>query len=409
MSRFEVHTLDNGLRICLEKLNHVPSAASGFLVQTGARDETEPEQGLSHFLEHMCFKGTANATWEEINQNFDRLGSNYNAFTSEEHTMYYGWVPAENLAAQTAILADMMRSSFPEEEFVTEKKVILEEIAMYRDNLARSMFDLATSELFRGSPLAHSVLGTEDTIQPMTRNQMVDYHRRRYGADNIIFTATGNLDADAIVDQLRQLTSDWKPTAGGRKQPAPVMNTGIAKKQIAKFKQQALMLCFPTAPGREDDARVHVLCNILSGENSRIFWEIIQQGICPHAGAFYLDYSDAGVFVLYALCEPDRADPALAALRQQAKTIGEGLPSDFEVERVKNAARTALANAGDSPMSRLLQLADDIDAFGQPLTLDEHLAKIEAVSPRDISALLEQYPISGEGMLVSVGPADWPT
>lgn len=409
MTAFVRRQFGNGLEACLEPLDHVPSAACGFMVKTGSRDEAPEEEGVSHFLEHMCFKGTASSTWEQINQRFDRMGSRYNAFTSQEKTMYYGWVPADQLLSQMELLAEMMQSVFPQAEFDTEKKVILEEIAMYRDSLHSCMFDLASKELFAGTPLELSVLGTEKTIEPLTREMMVDYHRRRYGPENMVFVASGRLDVERVLEKLEQLTAGWPRGAGGRVQETPKMRYGVAKQQSDKFKQQALMLCFPGPPGSANDARVLTLARVLAGDNSRIYWDVIQKGVCADAGAFYMAYADAGVFVLYAVCEPERADVALAALREQAQKISEADPKVNEVERVRNGMRTSTARDGDAPMRRLLQLAGDIDLLGRPLTLAEHLAQIEALTVSDISAGLREYPITGEGMLVSVGPADWPS
>ncbi|MBK6846158.1 MAG: insulinase family protein [Proteobacteria bacterium] len=408
MSTFVTYTLSNGLRLCLEPLDHVPSAACGFLVRTGSRDEQPAEQGVSHFLEHMCFKGTAQTDCVAINQRFDRLGSKHNAFTSQEKTMYYGWVPAENLVPQLELLAEMMRSTLPQAEFETEKQVILEEIAMYRDSLQSCMFELASQELFGGTPLAHSVLGSPETIGPLTRAQMADYHARRYGPENLLFVASGRFEPEALRDRVEACCGDWPRAAGGRVQGTPQLRNGVAKQRHEKFKQQALMLCFPAPPAVDDDARVPVLARILGGENSRIYWNVIQHGVCANAGAFYMSYSDIGVFVLYAVCEPERAPAALQALRAEAAQMQRlGAQSD-EVQRVANTMRTNAARDGDAPMRRLMQLANDIDVLGEPRTLEQQLARIEAVTAADLRALLASHPINGEGMLVSVGPADWP-
>lgn len=408
MSTFVTHTLGNGLRLCLEPLDHVPSAACGFLVQSGSRDEQPAEQGVSHFLEHMCFKGTERTSCAEINQRFDRLGSKYNAFTSQEKTMYYGWVPAEQLVPQLELLAEMMRSTLPPAEFETEKQVILEEIAMYRDSLQSCMFELASQELFAGTALAHSVLGTPETIGPLTRAQMVDYHARRYGPENLLFVASGRFDPAALRDRVEACCGAWPRASGGRVQPSPQLRCGVARQRHDKFKQQALMLCFAAPPAAVDDARVPVLARILGGENSRIYWNVIQRGVCANAGAFYMSYSDVGVFVLYALCEPERAPAALEALRAEAEQVQRRGVEREEVQRVANTMRTHAARDGDAPMRRLMQLANDIDVLGEPRTLEQQLARIEAVHAEDLRALLETYPINGEGMLVSVGPADWP-
>lgn len=407
-NHFIQRQLANGLSICLEPLPHVPSAACGFLVRTGARDEAPQEEGVSHFLEHICFKGTAKRTWQDITETFDRLGSTYNAFTCEEKTFYYGWVPAENLLPQIELLADMMRSVIPPAEFDTEKKVILEEIAQYRDSLEACMIDLARRHLYGSAPLSRSVLGTEATIEPLTREQMLAYHARRYGPENMIFIAAGKLDPGPVIAHLEALTADWPSGQGGR-QPQPMrIKTGLAKQKNDKFTQQAIMLCYPAPAGNVYDPRIGVLNGILSGENSRFYWEIIQKGLCPRAGMYHLDFSDTGVLVLAALCVPEKADAVYAALREQADKIAREGPVAFEVERVKNQTRTGIARDGDAPSHRLHQLVDDLDLLGHPLSLEEHLARIAAVQVPDVRAFLEEYPLTGDGFLVSVGPHDWP-
>ena len=140
-NQYTLHTLSNGLQIVIERMPDVKSAAAGFLVRTGARDETRELAGVSHFLEHMMFKGTSKRTWRDITVDFDLMGSTYNAFTSEDRTVYYGWVRKADIARQMELLADMIRSVIPEDEFTTEKNVILEEIAMAKDNLEHVTFD----------------------------------------------------------------------------------------------------------------------------------------------------------------------------------------------------------------------------------------------------------------------------
>jgi predicted Zn-dependent peptidase len=157
---FVEHTLENGLRLVIEPMPHVQSAAGGFLVRTGARDETPELAGVSHFLEHMCFKGTAKRDWRQITVDFDNLGSTYNAYTSKEQTVYFGWVRVCDLEKQIELLADMMQSIVPPEEFEMEKKVILEEIAMSEDSIERRVVDLIHEQRYAGHSLRWPVLGT---------------------------------------------------------------------------------------------------------------------------------------------------------------------------------------------------------------------------------------------------------
>ena len=166
---FVEHTLANGLQLFLEPMEEVKSVACGYLARTGSRDEPSQLAGVSHFLEHMCFKGTPQRDWRQITADFDRLGSIYNAFTWKDKTAYYGWVPAGELGPQLELLTDMMRATLPGDEFDTEKQVVLEELAQSGDDLQHLMVDLLFEKLFSGSPLSWPVLGYERTVGGMTR------------------------------------------------------------------------------------------------------------------------------------------------------------------------------------------------------------------------------------------------
>jgi len=383
----------------------MPSAACGFMVRTGSRDEQPKIEGVSHFLEHMCFKGTPSRDWVAVNKDFDLMGSRYNAFTSNEKTMYYGWVPKAAIHDQTQLLADMMQSTLPEDEFNTEKNVILEEIAMYEDNLGSCMFDLARKSLFAGSPLALSVLGTKETISPLTHISMQSYFQARYVPNNMVFAASGNFDPDRLIESVTDATKHWTKQPLAERHPAKTTELSGHKRQtLAKFAQQAVMLCFPAPAGKDDDIRVNVLSDVLSGENSRMYWDIIQTGLCMQAGSFHLDYSDTGVFVLYAICSPDKEQEVITALRAQAAKIYDTPVTGEELTRVRNYLKMSIAKAGDSPMKRLLQLVDDVDLFDKARSLQATLDKVSAVNGTDISAYLTQYPLNGDGMLISVGP-----
>ncbi|MBN1489932.1 MAG: insulinase family protein, partial [Phycisphaerae bacterium] len=162
-SPFIEETLPNGLRIVIELMPHVKSAACGFMARTGSRDEDSPLAGVSHFLEHMCFKGTPKRTWREITIDFDEMGSHYNAFTSKDRTFYYGWVRNADIGRQLELLADMMRSTLPPDEFATEKNVVLEEIAMSNDQIESLAYHLLHERVYKGGAMAWPVLGYEDS------------------------------------------------------------------------------------------------------------------------------------------------------------------------------------------------------------------------------------------------------
>src|SRR5262249_2305929 len=188
-----------GLTIVMEVMPDVPSMAAGFLVRTGARDETDQVAGVSHFLEHMCFKGTPKRRWQQITIDFDNMGSTYNAFTSKEKTFYFGWVRRADMERQIELLADMMRSILPTDEFETEKKVILEEIAMSDDQIDRHLYDLVHEKVFAGHSLHWPVLGSTQTVSALARDQMQSYFASSYGPSEMGLIVAGAIDPYVVV------------------------------------------------------------------------------------------------------------------------------------------------------------------------------------------------------------------
>lgn len=407
---YTLHTLSNGLRIVIESMPDVRSAAAGFLVLTGARHDPPTMAGVSHFLEHMMFKGTARRTWRDITVDFDRMGSSYNAYTSEDRTIYYGWVPDQNIAKQIELLSDMIRSTIPNEEFDTEKNVVLEEIAMSKDNLEHVAFDFLQEKVFAGHPLAWPILGYEQTVQALTRDQMHDYFQSRYAPANMMLIVAGKVDPAGMIAQIEDICGGW-PTyeCNGAKQTVPTIHTGKDVLQLDRFEQQIVALTFPAIDAVDAKAETaSAAAAILGGDNSRFYWNIIQNGIAPRAGAYHLDYSDCGLMILYGSCEPNRAESLVDAMRKDADTICNERVEERELDRVKNKRRTALAAEAEAPYHRLSQIMDDMQFRGAPRTVEQMLAEVDAISLESIHDYFQEFPISTDGHLTSVGPRHWP-
>ncbi len=406
---YTLHTMDNGLRIVIERMPHVKSAAAGFLCKTGARDETPDLAGASHYLEHMCFKGSAKRDWREISVDFDKIGSTYNAFTGEDRTFYFGWVPIDRIESQIEILADMMRPSLPNEEFEMEKKVILEEIAMSKDSLDHVMFDFALERVFKDHPLGWPILGYDSTVEALTRDQLHAYYQTRYAADNLTLIVAGNVDPAQIIEMAEKYCGTWESNGGVAKRLPPAIQKGSANKVVERFNQQIVALCYAAPSGSDAlNDTAEATASILGGSNSRFYWNIVQAGLSPSASAFRYDLTDCGLTILYGQTEPEGVDKLADALRKEAKAISESPVDEHEIQRVKNRRRTTLAVEGESPYHRLVQIMDDVNNVGDPRTVEQRLADVEAVTVDSVSDFLRQYPIDGEGFLVSVGPRDWP-
>lgn len=407
---FLEHRLPNGLRVVCETMPHVRSAAAAFCVRSGARDETPAEHGVSHFLEHMCFKGTARRSSHEINVRFDELGSIYNAYTGKEHTVYYGWLPAGRVEPQIELLADMLRPSLPPAEFETERHVILEEIAMSADAFERNVWNFLHEVLFPGHPLGHEILGEKETIQALPHAALVDYHRRRYTPDNMTLVVAGAVDPQAVFAAAGRYCGDWprgaQPGADGQI-PGPRPGTHTLK--LERFRQQSVVLLYPAIPhGHPDEELLEAFTALFGGGNSRCYWNIVQKGICTQAGATWIAYRDCGYLALYADGEPERCEEMLAALRAQAAEVSAAGFREDEVQRVRNQRRTQLALEAENPRTRAMQLVDDLETRGYPRTPESRLAAVEAVTVSGLAGYLERHPITGPGVLLSCGPRAWP-
>lgn len=406
-SPFSTHTLDNGLTLIFESIPRIHSAALGFFANTGSRDEPTQITGISHFLEHMCFKGTPNRDWRQLSLDVDDLGAMWNAYTWWEGTAYFHWVQSERATDSVEILADMMRSHLPNEEFDMEKKVILEEIAMYKDRPDALIIDDLIQEAFGTHPLGQSVLGTEETVGGITRDQMADYFQKRYGPNNLTFIITGSFDQDEIIKTIEKHCGNWTPQEKGRTQTPPefhasrriIPKDGITREHIA--------LALPAPSASADDAITADLLSSYLGasSNSKLFWSVIQQGLADEASAEYVGFSDTGLFYIYLSVDPQNATQVLDIVQQEMADLKNGIDGEA-LQRTKTKFATGLACSGENGLSRFSQIVGNLSTNSPLKTLAEEQAEIAAITPQHIADYLEKYPLDQDPALVALGPLD---
>src|SRR5947209_6408714 len=245
---FYTHQLSNGLQIVGQPMPDFESVAVSYYVRTGSRDEPDPSiAGVSHFLEHMVFKGTQTLDWQQITLEFNKIGAELNAFTSHESTVYYARVLGEYLDRAVDLLSDMMYPRLAESEFETEKEVIVNEIARYEDQPYNRAYRHMVQNYYGEHPLAHDVLGTPESIRGMKVGQMRDYWTRRYAANNLILAVAGKFDWQHIVDLAEQHCATWRVGDAGREvtgyEPARPLNDILVD---PKLKQQIMIVSMPT-------------------------------------------------------------------------------------------------------------------------------------------------------------------
>ncbi|HLX64203.1 MAG TPA: pitrilysin family protein [Planctomycetota bacterium] len=403
--QFSLRQFDNGLTVILEFIPQAVSTAVGFMVRTGARDEDKKYDGVSHFLEHMMFKGTHKRGWLEINRDFDQMGARYNAFTSWEETCYYAWVLNEETPKALDLLTDMLHSRLPDDEFTTEKKVILEEIARYRDMPEHVAFEEAMKLAFAGHRLSSNILGTPQTIGRLTRAEMKAYFDARYVPNNITLFACGNVDEARFMAQVEELWGARNGPRADRFSPPPGFHKGKKKVQKKGVARQNIVMLWPMLPLNDTRAAAASMLGAILGDdrNSRLYWALRHTGLAEDAGGGYWGFTDTGLMAVNAACDPDKATKVADILRNETKKLKDGIKEN-ELQRVKNRARTTLVFSAETPFNRFRQLMQQWMVRRELLTTEDMLARLNAVTRNDMYALLEEFPIGGEGVMVGLGP-----
>jgi predicted Zn-dependent peptidase len=402
--QFHKHVLPNGLTIIAETNPDAHTSAVGFFVRAGTRDEDKQLMGVSHFLEHMMFKGTDRRTADDVNREFDEIGANYNAYTSQETTVYYAQVLPEYLPRAVDLLGDMLRPALRNTDFDMEKNVILEEIGMYEDRPQWRLQDAIMEEHFREHPLALRVLGTTDTIKGLSRDQMHGYFSQRYSSDNIIVSAAGKLDFEKLVSDIAKAAGHWKPTGATRAYSEPKCDTAIKGVTDAKVTRHYIAMMTP-APSAQDPRRyaAKVLADVLGDtEGSRLYWALIDPGLAEEADFSYFPHDRCGSYFAFTSCDPERGKQVEKILIDTIDRYAAKIDPD-EIERAKNKLATQATLQGENPGGRMRGLGNQWTYLGEYTPLSVELERIMAVSVADIEKLLRDMPFAPK-TIVRLGP-----
>jgi predicted Zn-dependent peptidase len=404
---FRKHRLENGLEIIAETNDDAHSMSVAFLVRTGSRDETDDEAGVSHFLEHMCFKGTPRRSADDVNREFDEIGAHYNAFTSEECTAYYASVLPEYQEASVDILADILRPSLRPDDFDMEKKVILEEIQMYLDQPPFGMDDRIKQLHMGRHPLAKSVLGTSDSVGGLTTTQMRDYFASRYAADNVFVAAAGKVDFETLIEQVAKRCSDWKPQAAKRSVPR-ASSTPKFKVVHRPTATQQYVLQLADAPASEDDDRyaAKLLATIVGDDSgSRLYWELVDPGLAETASLGHYEYLGAGMFYSWLACEPETVEENLKRLKKILVEVERNGVTEDELRQAKNKVKARVVLSSERPQSRLFNVGGNWLQRREYRTVADDLKSLGDVTVEQIGAVMKKYPLTAAST-ITVGPRD---
>ncbi len=409
-AQFSTHRLENGLQILGQYMPDLESVSLCFYVRTGARDEHDSAIfGVSHFLEHMVFKGTARRDTEQITLDFNRMGAEFNAFTSVEQTVYYARILREYLPDAIDLLSDMMRPRLDAEDFSMERNVILEEIARSEDVPTSQAYRKLMQTYYAGNTLGHDVLGTKESIGNLTVEQMRAYFERRYAANNLIFSIAGNFDWNEVVRLLGEKTSAWNTGEAGRNAP-PYQPEGSSTNVVVKpqQKQQLMLLATPSVSVEDDDLYAAELMSMVLGDGSgsRLFWNIYQKGLAETAAASVSPLDNTGMLLTFLSTTPENAPAVLELARAELNAMQEDGVHEDELRRAKDKLISRTVLDGDSAFNRMQDLAYTWVARDTLRSLNDEIALIEAVTLDDIRRVLDRYPLTDTQVLTAYGPLE---
>ena len=404
--------LPSGLKIITETVPTVRSAAVGYWVATGSRDEEIPEAGAAHFLEHLLFKGTPTRTAMEISSSLEAVGGDMNAFTTQEYTCFHAKVLDRDMKLVIDTLSDMLTSSnVTNEDVDQERNVVLEEISMHEDEPNELAYDNWSQTLLGDQPIGRPIIGTRKSITEMTRTQVYGFFKKYYSPERTIISIAGNIDHDVavkmIVDSLKG--TDWdksgvKPLEPRTSKPLPTVGSGI--KIVKKDTEQAHIVWGVPGLDRHDEKRyiIAVLSAAVGGGmSSRLFQEIREKrGLVYTVYSFAHHYTGTGIFGVYAGTTKEKVNEVVEIIKKELADVAANGITEEELERGKGALRGGLVLGLEETNARMTRIAKGELLYGEYMSLDDTLSKIDAVSIEDIKALAAQL-FTQKALLCVVG------
>jgi len=388
--------LPNGLLVLTESIPHVRSVSMGVWIDSGSRDEALAQNGISHFVEHMVFKGTTSRSAQQFAREADAIGGNLDAFTGKESICFNIKVLDENVAPALDLLTDLvLHPTFTPEDIAREQGVILEEIKMDEDNPDYLVHETFTQNFWKGHPLGRPILGTVKTVSSFNQQIVFDYYAGRFTAHNMVFSAAGHLDHDSFVAQVADHFSGLAASSEGPlvHVPAPAAYPHITLKRKKSLEQVQLCLGVPAPPVNSPARYVVYLLNTMlgGGMSSRLF-----QSIREDKGLAYSIYSenspfrDTGALSIYAGTAAARIAEVIELTLAELRRLKEEPVADAELKRAKDQLRSNIVLGLESSSSRMANLARQEMYFGRFFSIDEIVAEVDAVTPADVQALARE-------------------
>ncbi len=394
MAEYKKVTLPNGVRFIAEELKEFHSVAIGICALIGSRYETDSENGLSHFIEHMMFKGTKNRTARQIALEIDALGGMLNASTTKEYTYFYTKVVHQNQTKAFELLVDILQNpSFPQSAFKVEKNVVLQEIKNAEDTPDDLVFFELAKALFNGHPLSNPVLGTKENVQKFKREDLVKFYEENYTLDNLIISAAGRINYDALLDIASKI--NLKPKKKEREElPLPVETEKLRVKRMKGLKQVYIAMATRTFPYVDERKYPLMVLGTLfgGGMGSRLFQRLREkEGLVYLVASFPDFFKDTGVFGIYFVTSKNLIKKAFKAIfEEMEKFVKKGIKKN-ELNNAKEHLKGGMVLVLEDTSSRMSRLLKQEIYLGKQMTVDEVIQKVENVKIDDVMGLAEEF------------------
>lgn len=386
--------LDNGIRIVMEKMDYFNSVTIGIIIDSGSVRENDGNNGVSHFIEHMLFKGTKTKSPKEIAEAIDNVGGQLNAFTGKEQTVYYAKVLDNHLGIAIDVLSDMfLNSLFLEEEIEKEKNVIMEEINMYQDSPEDLTFELLNEIMFKGTPLEYPILGTEKSVINLNKEIILEYFYQNYSPEDIVISIVGKFDEKEVISQLNNTFGRFN--VSGKK--APIINNKVYKftnniKGINKnFEQLNLCIGMNGVDSMSQDVHpIFVLNNIFGGSmSSKLFQKLREdKGLVYAIDSHMTNYNDTGVFTIYAGLNSENLIKSIRLIDEEIRIIKKNLITKDELTKSKEQLKGNYILGMESTFNRMIEIGKSILQLNRIETPEEVIEKIDSVNMEDIERVV---------------------
>lgn len=412
----EVFTLENGVRIVLEPVSSVRSISCGIWVRSGSRNESPELNGISHFIEHMMFKGTKNRTARQIADSMDSIGGEINAYTSKEYTCYHTVTLDINFSKALEILSDMFfNSKFSDSDIKKERSVILEEISMYEDSPEEIIYDNLQEQIWKNHSLGYPILGTAETLEGFDSKKIKKHYAEQYTPENTVVSVAGHFENDMMIEEIKKYFGMWqsgtnRSNSAVQKEkliPPEFRSTVFARQK--DIEQVHICFGFPGLQTGAEDVYALAIFNALfgGGMSSRLFQKIREEkGLVYSVYSFISNYKDTGLFSVYAGMNSSQTEEVLHIIQKEIRNIKKSKITDEKISRIKEQFKSNIIISDESTASRMSSIGRSILLLDRVQTLDEKIKKVDAVTLEDIYDVCDKIFKQGKMSFAAIGKVD---